>query len=364
MSQPGTVALTVEHNGSVQAIAFSPDSTRFASGGGDSLVRVRSVGTGAPLDAPSEGSVTGIDFSPDGAAFAVADFEQVFLRSGSTGKVIWQGPLDPGNSVNTVRFGPNGTLVAATDTSVAVLDGSTGAVTRRIPVDTPLIAGLDLSRDGTRIALAIDERHGGNHRQAGSARVLALATGAEIGRLTPENAVFAVAFSPDASLVLCCAADDTVRMFEAEGGTQLWPAEDQDEDQGEDEGEGRRVTAVHCLAFDPKGRWTVVGGADGFARVLEAESGTERGRAPTLDPGLPDPQFGAVTHVAFAPNGKAAASASIDNVVRVFNVDGRERYTVSTDEVLAMEFSPDGRWLGVGCFDRALVIDNGEPGHG
>ncbi|MFJ4584647.1 WD40 repeat domain-containing protein [Streptomyces echinatus] len=358
MSQPGTVALTVEHNGSVQAIAFSPDSTRFASGGGDSLVRVRAVGTGAPLDAPSEGSVTGIDFSPDGAAFAVADFEQVFLRSGSTGKVIWQGPLDPGNSVNTVRFGPNGTLVAATDTSVAVLDGSTGAVTRRIPVDTPLIAGLDLSRDGTRIALAIDERHGGNHRQAGSARVLALATGAEIGRLTPENAVFAVAFSPDASLVLCCAADDTVRMFEAEGGTQLWPAE------GEEQDEDERVTAVHCLAFDPKGRWTVVGGADGFARVLEAESGVERGRVPKLDPGQSDPQFGAVTHVAFAPNGKAAASASIDNVVRVFNPEGKEHYTVSTDEVLAMEFSPDGRWLGVGCFDRALVIDNGEPGHG
>ena len=153
--------------------------------------------------------------------------------------------------------------------------------------------------------------------------------------------------------MLCCAADDTTRMFEADGGVQVWPDEEEvDED----------VTAPHCLAFDPKGKWTVVGGADGFARVLEAESGVERGRAPKLDPGQPDPGLGAVTHVAFSPTGKVAASASIDNVVRLFNLDGKVQYAVPTDEVLTMRFSPDGRWLGLGCFGRALVIDNGELG--
>jgi WD40 repeat protein len=355
MSQPGTVALTVPHDGSVQAVAFSPDSARFASGGTDSVLRVRAVGIGAPLDVPSQGSVSGIAFSPDGSAFAVADFEQVFLRNGSTGSAIWQGPLDPGNSVKTVRFCPDGRLVAATDTAVVVLDGATGKTVQRIPVDTPQIADLDLSRDGTRIALAIDQNHGGDHKAAGDARVLQLATGAEVGRLTPDDAVFAVAFSPDASLVLCCSADDTTRMFHADGGAQVWPTKDDVDDQ---------ATAPSCLAFDPKGRWTVVGGADGFARVLEAESGVERGRAPKLTPGGPNPELGAVTHVAFGSSGKVAASASTDNVVRVFGLDGNEHYTVTTDEVLAMEFSPDGRWLGVGCFGHALVIDNGEPGLG
>ncbi|MEV6395484.1 WD40 repeat domain-containing protein [Streptomyces sp. NPDC051907] len=355
MSQPGTVALTVEHDGgSVQAVAFSPDSTLFASGGSDSVLRVRStVGGSDPPDASVDGSVVDIAFSPDGAQFAVADFEQVVLRSTSTGSVVWQEPLAPGNSVNTVRFTPDGRLVATTDALVAVLDGATGTATRQITVDKPLIADVDLSRDGARVALAIDHRHGGDHQRAGSARVLDLATGEEIGRLDPGDAVLAVAFSPDAKRVLCCAADDTTRMFEAEPGTQVWPAAGAVDET---------VTAPNCLAFDPKGLCVVVGGSDGFARVLEAASGKETGVAPNLAPDAPEP--GAVTHVAFGPNGKVAASACIDNVVRLFDMDGKEHYAVSTDEVLAMEFSPDGRWLGVGCFGRALLIDNGELGQG
>lgn len=357
MSEPGTVALRAPQDGTVQAVAFSPDSKRFASGGSDTRLRVRSIGIGAsPLEVTTDGSVSGLAFSPDGTRIAVADFEQVFLRDSSTGTALWQGPLDPGNSVNTVRFGPDGRLTAATDTLIAVLDQASGEIKQRITVDPPLIADVDLSRDGTRIALAVDERHGGNHRHAGSARVHELATGKELGRLTPQDAVFAVAFSPDGLHVLCCAADDTTRMFEAQTGKQVWPTPEETDDQ---------VTAPNCLAFDPKGKWTAVGGSDGFARVLDADTGVERGRAPKLNPGSPEDQsFGAVTNVAFSPNGKHAASASIDNVVRLFNIEGKELYTVPTEEVLALRFSPNGRWLGVGTMNGALVIDNGEADQG
>ncbi|MGV9456992.1 WD40 repeat domain-containing protein [Streptomyces sp. NPDC003635] len=357
MSEPGTVALRAHQDGTVQAVAFSPDNKRFASGGGDTLLRVRSIGIGPPpLEVTTDGSVTGIAFSPDGTRIAVADFEQVFLRDSTTGTALWQGPLAPGNSVNTVRFAPDGRIVAVTDTLVAVLDQASGEIKQRITVDPPLIADVDLSRDGTRIALAVDERHGGNHQHAGSARVHDLATGKQISRLTPKDAVLAVAFSPDGLTVLCCAADDTTRMFEAQTGKQVWPTPEDIDDQ---------ITAPNCLAFDPKGKWTVVGGSDGFARILDADAGIEKGRAPKLTPGSPDDQsFGAVTHVAFSPNGKHAASASIDNVVRLFNLEGKELYTVSTDEVLALKFSPDGRWLGVGTMNGALVIDNGDAGQG
>lgn len=359
MSAPGTVELSVPHDGAGSAIAFSPDSKRFASGGGDSVLRIRSVGIGPPLDLPSAGFVSSIEFSPDGATLAIADFEQIFLRHADRDEVIWQGPVEAGTSVNRVMFTPDGaSVLAVTDTLVAVFAVDGGVPGRRIKLDRQ-IAGVDLSQDGTRIAVAIDERHGGNHRFAGSARVLELATGTEIGRLTPDNAVFDVAFSPDADTVLCCAADDTTRMFQAVGGKQLWQAPDP-------EAEAEPVvTAPNCLAFDPTGVWTVVGGSDGFTRLLDAESGVEATfRVPKLRPDEPDPGLGAVTHVAFSPDGRWAASACIDNVVRVFGAQPDRlvfRYDpVSTSEVVAMRFSPDGRWLGLGTMDGALVIRNVE----
>jgi len=153
--------------------------------------------------------------------------------------------------------------------------------------------------------------------------------------------------------VLCCSADDTTRMFKAQGGAEEWRVGGEANDE---------VTSPNCVAFDPKGNWTVVGGSDGFARVLEAESGTKKAQVPKLVAGGSDP--GAVTHVAFSPNGKLAASACIDNVVRLFNLNSDELYAVGTEEVLTMAFSPNGRWLGVGCFNRALVIDNGEANQG
>lgn len=97
MAQSGTIALTVEHDGDVQAIAFSPDGTRFASGDRGSLLRVRAVENGEPLDLPSTGFVSSIAFSPDATTLAVADFEQVFfLRHARTGEVLWLAAVSPG----------------------------------------------------------------------------------------------------------------------------------------------------------------------------------------------------------------------------------------------------------------------------
>lgn len=342
MSATGTTALAVPHEGDVRAIAFSPDSTRFASGGGDTVVRVRTVGTGPATDLPSSGFVSSIAFNPDGTRIAVADLDQLSVFDATSGAIRWQGTITAGNSVNWLAFTPDGSLVVATtDDLVARFDASTGMAGGKTPVDRTIV-GADLSRDGSRLVLAIDERHGGDHREAGSARVLDLATGAEVGRLTPRNAVLAVAFSPDGASVLTCSADGGTYLFESVGGTQLWSVPEPDDPV---------ERAPGSVAYDPTGIWTVVGGADGFARVLEAESGVEKTRSA---------HDGAVTHVAVSPDGRWAASAGIDGRVHVFGIrtDG-DRYAADPGEVQAMRFSPDGRWLGLGVFGSASVLDNG-----
>ena len=345
MSEPGATLLTVQHDGAVSAIAFSPDSTLVASGGGSMTVALSPVGAGQERRIESLGFVSDLAFSPDGTRLAVADLDQVAVFEVATGAAVWRGPVQAERSVNTVAFTPAGDLlVVTTDDHVFVLNAATGSRDREIAVE-PTIADADLSLDGRLIALAIDKRHGANHINAGAAAVVELETGAERSRFTPGNAVFAIAFSPEKPdpLVLFGSADNTTRMIGSSSGEEVW--------------EERVETGASSIAFDPKGRWVVVGSADGAAIVLEAESGVPSDGKVAFD--------GAVTHVAFAGNGKWAAATGFgdpDQRLVVFNAEsGTKRYALPIEECLALSFSPDSRWLGVGHFNTAVILDNGTP---
>jgi WD40 repeat protein len=308
-------------------------------------VLIRALEAGASVDIAVKGFVSNLAFSPDGAKLAVADLDQVLVYDSTQNvsaeeQALWKGPIEASQSVNYVIFSPDGKfLIAATDTLVAVLNSQTGETIHRFPLDQTVV-GVDLSADGSLIAVAIDERHGGNHRNAGSARVLDVASGTERARLTPppDDAVYAVAFFPDGKTVLCGSADGFTRVFSSQDGTQV--------------GDPKDISASE-LAVDPKGRWVILGDADGFARVFDRKLLAERSRVE---------HNGAVIHVAFAPNGKVAASTGVDNVLKVFRVDPKkDLYGPNTPEVLAMGFSPDSRWLALGHLGSAVVYDNGAP---
>jgi WD40 repeat protein len=345
VAEAGTVQQTIQHDGSVNAIAFSKDSKRLAIGGDSTKVLIRAVETGPSVDVTVKGFVSSLAFSPDGAKLAIADLDQVLVYDSTQNataeeQALWKGPIEASQSVNYVNFSPDGkSVIAATDTLVAVLNSETGEKIHSFTLDQT-VRNVDLSADGSLIAVAIDERHGSNHQNAGSARVLDVATGTERTRMTPppDNAVFAVAFFPDGKSVLCSSADGFTRIFSSQDGTQVVDAKEIEASQ---------------LAVDPKGRWVILGDADGFARVFDRKLLAERSRAE---------HDGAVTHVAFAPSGKVAASTGIDSVLKVFRVDPKkELYAPSTAEAHAMRFSPDSRWLAVGHLGSAVVYDNGPP---
>ena len=306
---------------------------------------IRAVETGPLVDITVKGFVSSLAFSPDGTKLAIGDLDQVLVYDSTQNataeeQALWKGPIDASQSVNYVNFSPDGkSVIAATDTLVAVLNAQTGEKVQSFTLDQT-VRNVDLSADGSLIAVAIDERHGSNHQNAGSARVLDVATGTERTRMTPppDNAVFAVAFFPDGKSVLCSSADGFTRIFSSQDGTQVVEAKEIEASQ---------------LAVDPKGRFVILGDADGFARVFDRRLLAERSRAE---------HDGAVTHVAFAPSGKVAASTGIDSVLKVFRVDPKkELYAPSTPEVHSMQFSPDSRWLAVGNLGSALVYDNGPP---
>ena len=74
------------------SVAFSPDSTRLATGSGDQTVRLWDAATGQPVGQPLTGhtdTVWGVAFSPDGTRLATGSGDQtVRLWDPATGQPV------------------------------------------------------------------------------------------------------------------------------------------------------------------------------------------------------------------------------------------------------------------------------------
>jgi WD40 repeat protein/tRNA A-37 threonylcarbamoyl transferase component Bud32 len=217
----------------------------------------------------------------------------------------------------------------------------------------------------------------------GTARLWDTTTGRPTGRpLEHQQAVLAVAFSPDGRTVLTGSADWTARRWEAATGKPLGAALP-------------HRGPVWAVAFSPDGQAVLTGCQDGTARFWEAATGKPLG--------APMPLPGTVGLVAFSPDGKTALTGSSDRkavrlweactgkpagppvpprqaglTVAAWGRDGRTVLTVGEDRsvrlwdaatgkpageplrhpgaVLAAAFSPDGKAVVTGGEDGAARL--------
>ena len=199
------------------------------------------------------------------------------------------------------------------------------------------VSAVAFSPDGRYVVSGGCDKRDENYRCIeGTARVWETATGREVARMTHDDSVTAVAFSPDGRYVVSESGDGTARVWEAASGREVARLPHDD-----------RVTAV---AFSPDGRYVVSGSEDNTARVWEAASGREIARL-THDDWV-------VTAVAFSPDGRFVVSGSIDGTARVWEAaSGREVARLTHDEyVTAVAFSPDGRYVVSGSNDGTARV--------
>jgi WD40 repeat protein len=201
--------LTGESDDSVSAVAFSPDGELLAVGSSNGTVQlwdpVRREPVGKPLTHHNhELFGLGVAFSPDGTLLASAgDDETVLLFDPATGDRVGKPFVGHDGTVMGVAFSPDGTLLASAgdDGTVRLWDPTTGD-----PIAAPMtghqssVVAVTFSLDGRILASAgVD----------GTVRLWDPATGSPIGEDPREgSSVFAVAFSPDSTLIASASAGD------------------------------------------------------------------------------------------------------------------------------------------------------------
>jgi len=311
-------------------VAFSDDSRRLATSGGDRLVHVWDVPNREKLLtlrgqlALSEAAA----FSPDNRLIAVAGRNGVVkiwsAQSGlerlRVGDSVWAGTYAPdGRRLATGLWGMNLTL----------WDAESGQPQLVLKSKVHNFMSSAFSPDGRRIVTAGNEPW---------ARLWDASTGDLLATLRGHGrAVLSVACSPDGRWI---ATGD------AGGDVKLWDAQD----HGKVRSFSHHRGFIFSLHFDPAGSRLVAADTEGPPRVWSLDSNGEELR---LDR-APDGAMGAC----FTPDGRRITAVFLDRKVRTWDArTGRllQERPSRTEGGCLPAFTPDGQRLGTSVTDYNVI---------
>jgi WD40 repeat protein/tRNA A-37 threonylcarbamoyl transferase component Bud32 len=284
-----------------------------------------------------EQRATAVAWSADGKRIAVGgSADAIRVRDAANGRALAEIPA--GGGVTALAYSPDGRWLASGHASGAVRlwDAATGAAAGiALPAHTDEVRGLSFTSDGQLLATGSWDK---------KVMVVDVATGA--ARLTldvPGDSVYSVAFSPDDRQLVTGSYDGATRLWDAATGAP-----------GKAMAAGR--DGVISVAFSRDGRFVLSGGFDRSLRLWDAATG----ELLMSVEGHKD----AIYAVGFDRAGTRAVSASQDGTVQVWRAnpsDGIVRLP-HPDGVYSMAWSPDGRMIATGGWDRVLRLWDAKSG--
>ncbi len=308
----------LRHGGTVMAMAFSPDGSKIATGGGSQAAWVWDVAKGWPLSDPMKhnGDVLAVAFSPDGKTLLTGSADSTArLWEAATGQSLGQ-PLRHQDSVVAVAFGPDGKTV---------LTGSKDGTARLWEVATGQPIGQPLQHQDSVVAVAFHPK-GKTVLTAsadGSARLWEATSGKAVGQpMKHDDPVNSAVFSPQGTKVLTSSADGTARLWEADDGKPV----------GKPLG---HPSGVLSAAFSPDGQTILTAGSDHLVRLWDVVTGK-----------LKDSIFeDSLVSAGYSPKGNTLLACSEDHTARLWNASTGELLSTLEHEapIATWAFSPDGQ---------------------
>jgi eukaryotic-like serine/threonine-protein kinase len=334
----GETLLTYEHaGGKVNAVVWSPDSTRVASGGeDDASIHICNASTGKTLRTIQAHSsfVKALAWSLDGRLIASGGNERTVQVWDPYGKLIHRYEGHAG-AVTAVAWSVDGKQLASggADCNVLTWEISSNRPLQRMhsyEISPKTVNVMAWSPDGRLLASASN----GN-----SVQVWEVASGKLLQHYEGHiAAVYALAWSVDGQVLASGGADKTVQVWEVNSGKLVHSYQS-------------HSATVNAVAWSANGRMLASASKDKTVQVWEAASGKLHYRYE----GHTDFVFA----VAWSPDGRLLASGGTDKTVQVWDATSgklQHRYEGHTDWVRSVAWSPDGRLIASGGGDKTVQV--------
>ncbi|KAJ7645802.1 hypothetical protein B0H17DRAFT_449230, partial [Mycena rosella] len=330
----GRLLSRLQHDDTVNSVAFSSDGSRAISGSSDKTIRIWDVSTGKQLQQLDghDHWVNSVAFSSDGSRAISGSYDNTIrIWDISTGKQLQQ--LDGHDRVvNSVTFSSDGSraISGSRDNTIRIWDVSTGKQLQQLDGHNDWVRSVAFSSDGLRAISGSRDN---------TSRIWDVSTGKQLQQLDGHNdSVNSVAFSSDGSRAISGSRDNTIRIWDVSTGKQLQQLDGHDD-------------WVNSVAFSSDGSCAISGSDDRTIRIWDVSTGKQLQQL--------DGHNHRVNSVAFSSDGSRAISGSDDNTIRIWDVStGKQLQQLDghNDWVNSVAFSSDGSRAISGSRDNTIRI--------